>query len=87
MKKVSKKGVKECKFSLEKLKPLIEELYNLQCESFDSLKKNYEWEMGIDEAGRGPVLGAMVYGCCYWPIKYKDLLSGLGFADSKELSE
>jgi len=43
--------------------------------------------MGIDEAGRGPVLGAMVYGACYAPItKLKDI-QAMGFADSKQLNE
>lgn len=42
--------------------------------------------MGIDEAGRGPVLGPMVYGTCYCPITRKETLEEKKFADSKTLS-
>lgn len=41
--------------------------------------------LGIDEAGRGPVVGPMIFGAAFWPIKDDKEISSYGF-DGIELT-
>ena len=40
--------------------------------------------LGVDEAGRGPVLGPLVYGIAYCPAAYQEKMEELGFAGEQE---
>ena len=42
--------------------------------------------VGIDEAGRGPVLGPLVIGVCAVPEEAEPVLRDMGVRDSKDLS-
>ena len=59
--------------------------------SFDPETATTDWEkdtiiLGIDEAGRGPVMGPMVYACAYWKEEYDDdIRKKFKFNDSKAL--
>ena len=45
------------------------------------------WRIGIDEAGRGPVIGPLVVGALLIPETDEQLLKDAGITDSKLLSK
>ena len=49
--------------------------------------RNVEIFIEIDEAGRGPVLGSLVYCAAFWPSTGHEAICKLGFDDSKKLKE
>lgn len=48
--------------------------------------RKLEYVMGVDEAGRGPILGPMVYGAAWCLLKDNEKLGNIGFKDSKKLN-
>lgn len=49
--------------------------------------KGVEIVIGIDEAGRGPVLGSLVYAAAFWPLSEDEEIKKMAFDDSKQLKE
>ena len=43
--------------------------------------------LGVDEAGRGSVIGPMPYGAAYWPMDCDEEMQKKDFDDSKKLTE
>ncbi|KAG4302143.1 hypothetical protein PCANB_001431 [Pneumocystis canis] len=62
------------------------ELEKKMVHSCEKLCYSDTWIAGIDESGRGPVLGPMVYSVAYCPRSYENQLKKYGFSDSKTLT-
>ena len=54
-------------------------------ENYPELCKNVPCILGIDEAGRGPVLGPLVYSIFICPLEHQGILKELGVAGKPNL--
>ncbi|GAA6010981.1 hypothetical protein JCM11491_005896 [Sporobolomyces phaffii] len=66
--------------------PLVDS-YTFHSDAATRPEEPDEWMLGVDEAGRGPALGPQVYGVSYCKVSYAEELAGLGFFDSKTLTD
>ena len=59
-------------------KPELEPVYDM-CDVPKACGRDKPCCLGIDEAGRGPVLGPMIFGVAYWPLEEAKAIEKLGF--------
>jgi ribonuclease HII len=75
--------VKSCERRILKQRQLEEKFIEMNSFETDLRVKGYQFIAGVDEAGRGPLMGPVVAGAAILPADFKLL----GLNDSKQLSE